>query len=484
MPASLARVEEKRACSLGLPSALVAATLCVVRGKQGVKVASWALQHVSLHLWLSGNDKEFWIKLLAAFRDRRNKLGLSRTDVCHNEGRLASQSGQNPLEALSKSAEARERFRRCVELLQPLFIRMATQRSQLTNADILTVRTATRGRLPLHLDAKAKAGCRFAAKYNSMAACRGIRRLLMSVHDRKKQEAPSKKLIEMMCEDQQGDDMWYLRSHGAITSFMEAHDMDWDEVLVHCCESRQVVGKFGWSGTKRILDAFDQSGDADRHAFKATAQSLFEIGFVQSCFAVKMCDEVNRRLCLGVKPVRNVEKPASVTRQAARSILVRLKNTKLSPKANIGRIPEVWALKEAFADLQTCCARFELNPSLDSLRTCARERGLQVAKSGQGKEDLVQMLKTCGTKRRLGRKASLEELRKLVSAAGKNPRPLNRAGKKNSWRAPECREWLLAQFPAAKVRRIAAIALTIVPTTKAQQISALTTLPLPAKVLQ
>ena len=117
MPASLARAEEKRACSLGLPSALVAATLCVVRGKQGVKVASWALQHVSLHLWLSGNDKEFWIKLLAAFRDRRNKLGLSRTDVCHNEGRLASQSGQNPLEALSKSAEARERFRRCVELL-------------------------------------------------------------------------------------------------------------------------------------------------------------------------------------------------------------------------------------------------------------------------------------------------------------------------------------------------------------------------------
>ena len=86
MIATLASTEVTRVCKLGLPSALVAATLCVVRGKQGIPVASWALRNVSLRVWLSGTDSEFWIKVLAAFRKHRKKLGLSKTEVCHNEG--------------------------------------------------------------------------------------------------------------------------------------------------------------------------------------------------------------------------------------------------------------------------------------------------------------------------------------------------------------------------------------------------------------
>ena len=471
-----------RACLVGLPEALVALTLCVVRGKQGLVVLAWTFSRVALGLWLTGDDASFWAAVLSTFRSRRKAIGLSRAAVSHNEGRLGRHSGESPLEAPAKCSVARQRFRECVDLLQPLFCRLSLQRSKLTNADIISIRTAVRGRLVLCVDKRAKLGCGFADRYHSMSTCRAIRRLLMHTY-RREQDPLSKELLELLLEDQQGRDLWKLSSHPAITGFMKAHTMDWDEVLVHRCESRQVVEKYGWSGTTTVVDAVDICSTAQRRALTKYEEGLFNIGSARSCFAVKMVDKAIELLNLDVARMPKSRSVGKMKARDALSLLVRLKDTKLSPKAVIERIPEFVTLRETFEKLLPSCQKKHAQVSLDSLRNLARSRGLHVPPCGQKKADLIQMVASSKNQRQ-GQMATLDTLRKMVRQHGGEPLPKDKSGKKGSWKPVRCREFLLHQLPAMKVRKISHAFLTEVPRNKEEQVQQLSACRLTAQQLK
>ena len=479
--------------------------LHLVRGATGVSIVSaCALTRKHFVSFTSDVTKQAWSALYKAVVD---KLGphAHLEDLAHLEGFSAGLSGKHVLIALRDSSKARQLFEAASRSWAKIINRMHCKGYILQPSDVLQLHKAVKGKIGLALRGKT---LNKANRYTAMSLARSMAQLLAHAFGRsltvysvalhtamsKGQSKGAVSRNEQAAFDAVVYQLFHIRNHAVFQKLLQklqekmqgcrclsiriqsAASITWATCLVHLCEVRQCLQRYGLAQLQELFDALRKASAQQLAAIRHHHKELSDRGYAggSKCHAVWMTQQAAVALHLQLVPRKRTMKEMTGTRQQMHALLADYAHWQLSPKLSSLAIPE-WRSMQTAADdvLSATQDLFENDPylakSFEDLRTLARSMGHRVAR-GMSRSDLLELVSS--GKAVVAPKRTLESLRRLVRKSGANPQP--RTSTTHSWTALDCRQYLLKRKTASELTDLCAEHLSNSPKrSRMQQIEAL-----------
>ena len=114
----------------------------------------------------------------------------------------------------------------------------------------------------------------------------------------------------------------------------------WQTLLVHLCEIRQVLKRFGFEQIRSLLDEIIVANSAVRLQIRSDHKTLMARAYAggSMCHAVCMVLRSARRLHIKLHKCADVLGPP--TKELMQALVIDFAKTQLSPKLNVHCIPE------------------------------------------------------------------------------------------------------------------------------------------------
>ena len=445
------------ACSLGLLLSRTLLLLHLVRGKKGVEIVGDILcrQPYLAAIKKGVLNAGSWKALLAAVKATLSKDGLPDTVLAHAEGLNAGYSGIHPLEALAGSAVARKMFDTASASMSSVIRKFLIRGYFVTSQDILDLWKSVRQNVVLAIR---NGKIMKAGKYTSMSLARSIAHVATGVF--KRPATPYSEDLHATfsgCQsrvragevEHRGDvlgrsvfglfymsgyrdfvDMWkelapLVLGQRCLSLRLQSEDsVTWQTLLVHMCEVRQCLQKYGLEQLQRLMKLLGKADEAQLRVIRADHASLMDIGYAggSKCHAVWM---VERAACaVGFSLARATCPKTRGTRTQMHRLLMDMASMQVSPKVSVLAIPE-WRAMECVAGrvLEKCSDACVPEPTFDVLKKKARDMGHVVKSRHLASKVELAALVDSGRATAARRNPTIGELRKLVRKAGGNPQP-------------------------------------------------------------
>jgi len=454
--------------SLHLALARVTLFLLLVRGKDGVLlfggllIAPRVLQAVCKPVL----TKTFWKQLGAAARKNLLRAKQKVTFVQHREGLLAGLSGMHPLYALEQSSGARRMFDEVAESWSVVIDRLLCRSYTLTDIDVLSMKRAVQNGVALaRRRLKGVLKNVLARSYSTMSLARSVAVLLPALLERDVADYTEDLHRDMSKGQRQFGKrtifwLFRIRCHcdfvalwRSLEALLTTAEVTWQSILVHLCETRQCMEKYGMLPLLEFIGILSIASDYKKGQIKKFHHELLGRGYPAKgkCHAVAMIEFAAAILGFKLTPLKpSAPPPRRGTASEMRRLLKGLALYGVSPKVDMASIPEHTALLGALGKLMPLLSGVcQPRATVPDLRKQARQRGHDPV--GQSRVDLIALLQ--GAPRKQHPTPGINALRQLVSAAGANPQP-SRADGAQSWSAKACREYLLSRKSIGELRAL------------------------------
>ena len=448
----------------------------IIRGLHGVVATTAAMKKkICQKLFEEKLTLQSWYAVRKQVFDNME----SATDAQHSEGRIASLSGNHPLNALCRSATARAEFEDGAHALASIFARFDIRGYHILARDMKEVVDCLRGKVFLAIQ---KGNLRRMGYYGAMSAARSVAELGVYVFHC--HEVPySDELHASMFKGQRrvisehdinlGDVFSFfgllttaafrkllvavqrkLRSAGqqlsscTLGGLQGDHDtVSWRTLLVLLCEARQAIKKFGMDQIRTVVDALGNASVYALTKIRSAHAQLMIRGYAKGrgeCHCTAMLRAAAGTLKLALVK-KTFKRNASYDAKNLRHIVLSLAFWRLCPKVTSRNIPELVALKQAVGSFKSSIDTRKSSPSVATLNRELVQRGITPPR-GASKETLLNLVATQQASPSRPTK-TLDELRVLVRE--------HEGGRKIlAWTAEECRTFLLKRKSAEDLRNL------------------------------
>ena len=298
--------------SLAVLVSRVLLLLLLVRGNYGVQVIAGILCNRKHLLSIKNHvvNATTWKSILAAAKAVVAKNGLPITSMAHAEGLNAGFSGAHPLQALSASAQARKYFEAAADALSEIVRKLLVKGYVLASGDVLKVWKAVKGKVVM---AKRNKKLMKAGKYTAMSIARSLAHMVNSVFDRRVSTYDAS-LHEAMASgqssqgahgvDSDGDvlgsfvfRLFHVVGHDAFMQLLKkiapkvlgvrclsmrpqtTSTVTWQTLLVHLCEVRQCLKKWGLRQMQALMKRLRAAEDHELQKVRVAHANLFASGY-------------------------------------------------------------------------------------------------------------------------------------------------------------------------------------------------------------
>ena len=461
--------------SVSLVQARLLLLLHLVRGFVGVSmVAKCALLRQHVKSFTTEIDKHAWKALHDAII---KKLGPSRnpTKLAHAEGLSAGFSGMHILQALRISKRARALFEAAAHSWAVVIDRMRCKNYLLQASDVVQLHNACKGKIGLVVR---KGKLVLADKYTAMSLARSMAQLLASVFRRSLPEYNGELHLAMSRGQSSGNCsgaaqgifesgvclLFYIRDVKCFQSLVDKmkeamlgcrclsmriqsrSSITWSTVLVHLCEVRQCLQRYGLGQMQRLLEALRKASPKQLKAVRSRHAALFQRGYAggSKCHAVWMTEQAASILQFSLIYKKRRLNEMRGSSMQMHILLADYAFWQLSPKLSTHAIPEWMSMEKAASKvLKATSSMTKRDPCIqknfDDLRTMARSMGHVIGKQPMSRDQLVSIVRE--GKKQKQQKPTLEKLRYQVRQGGGNPQP--RSSSESDWTSVECRLYLL-----------------------------------------
>ena len=413
--------------------------------------------------------------LLAAVKAKAAALGKTWRQLAHAEGLNAGYSGIHPIQTLARNRQARALFESASEAWSTVVGKALNRGYILTTDDVVFLWESVRQKIGLALR---KGSLKKAGRYTSMSLARSFAQVVGAAFHRRLADYDARLHLAMATGQSRGrlesvgDEvgnrvfaLFHLPTHASFTDMMRqlqervrglgcsvvhvrAPDtITWQTVLVHLCEVRQCVQKFGVQQLRELIVWVGEATEEQVRNIRAFHGEIMESGYAggSRCHAAWMTEKAAKAVGYVLKKTTGLE--TSHDKATMHALLLDMATHRLSPKITTLAIPEWLSMESAAAGVLEACQRTVGGggaASFDDLRATAAALG-HVVPRRTTRAELETLVKEGAVER--PRKLTLEELRKLVRAAGGDPQP----GKLKNWKSYECRAFLLRRKSAAEL---------------------------------
>ena len=468
-------------CALSVLLARALLLMSLVRGLHGVTVLGKVLQSKGVLSMLATADsvsKETWSKILSKMRSTARTLGFKDADLNHAEGLNAGLSGVKPVVLLAHHKGSGEAFHNASLSWSQIIDKCLGKGYVLSSKDVLAMRDAA---AEVFL-AKHANGIKRASSYTRMSLGRSMAMTLPLLFNRPAGEY-DQHLHDAMKSGQADDpfslfhidswtefvSMWKkLRQvacfvgiasksvhHCASDGQLKRSFTPWQCVLVHLCEVRQCLKKFGKKTLQGLLyNVQNMTEEQTKDARKAHSE-LFQKGYAggSDCHAVYQTKCVARIINYDLQRLATTEVDMAGSKKEMHAILIAMAKHKLSPKVVTVCIPEWVALRSSMEVLlpktKELCGGVQ---DVMVLRKAARELGNRDSEVRLASRDKLVAIIAAG-KVQKPRPLSLARLRKLVREAGEQPQP-DKYTVGGNWTSIQCRAFLLKRKKSSELRSL------------------------------
>jgi len=458
--------------------------LHLVRGAHGVvEVASVISGKRLLRNFMDDEISQKTWKLLAkAVRERLKKIKKKRPYLAHSEGLIAGYSGYHPLHCLANSGKARAAFDAIARIWSITVVRCCCKGYTLTSPHVVDLWKAVRGKAPLAM--RSGVVCS-AGQYTAMSLGRSFAQLLPFLFGRAAsdmdetlyscmRQGQSKIAGAVIADDavEASADVFEFFHIAGIAEFRrllkltkkasqnqrcsslrsQSEDgVTWQTLLVHLCEIKQVLKKYGLKQIRSLLVAVLAADVATLVQIRSDHKALMKRAYAggSMCHAVYMVRQAGRRL--QVKLEICAEPVRSSTTKIMQALVIDFAKTQLSPKLNVRCIPEWVSMQSNAHALYIKCVA--LTPAdlvckdKEEIRRLYVSRGLRGVRARPRHELLVAI----HDEPKVARPPPVLELYKCVRNAGGNPQPFV-AENRQSWSRLQCRSFLLRKRSRSELR--------------------------------
>ncbi|CAK0818067.1 unnamed protein product, partial [Prorocentrum cordatum] len=343
--------------------------LHLVRGKRGVEIVGGLF------------CKREWVRafqgLLAAVKAGAVVLGKTWRQLAHAEGLNMGYSGIHPIQTLARSRQARVLFESASEAWSTV-VRKILNRGYVVNTDdVLFLWESVRQKVGLAL----QKGClKKAGRYTSMSLARSFAQVAGAVFHRRVAEYDARLHAAMATGQSRGrlesvgDEvgnrvfaLFHLPTHASFVDMMgqlqervrglgcsvvhvRAPDtITWQTVLVHLCEVRQCVQKFGVRQLQELMVWLADATEEQLGGIRAYHGEIMESGYAggSRCHAVYITEKAAAVVGYVLKKTNTPD--TSADKPAMHALLLDMATHRLSPKITTLAIPEWLSMQSAAA---------------------------------------------------------------------------------------------------------------------------------------